>query len=237
MVVPVADGDSPEAPRRRVRSFVRREGRLTQGQERALERLWPSLGVAPGQPIDLLRLFGRNAPTTLEIGFGNGESLAAQAQAAPERNFLGIEVHRPGIGHLLVEIERLGLTNLRVCEGDAVEVLERQIAPASLDCVQLFFPDPWHKKRHHKRRLVQQAFLELVASRLIPGGTLHCATDWADYARQMQEELDRAQAWFTPQGPQPLPARPEQRPATRFERRGERLGHAVADFLYRRRAD
>jgi tRNA (guanine-N7-)-methyltransferase len=228
--------ERPAVQPRRVRSFVRREGRLTTGQQRALDNLWPRFGIAPGAgPIDAAAVFGRTAPVTLEIGFGNGDSLAWQAEHLPERDFIGIEVHRPGVGHLLGEIERRGLGNVRIFNEDAVEVLERRIAPGSLDAVQIFFPDPWHKKRHHKRRLIQPAFLHLIASRLRPGGLLHLATDWDDYAVQMQSVLREAADLFEPEGPQPVPERPAHRPATRFERRGERLGHRVSDFLYRRR--
>jgi tRNA (guanine-N7-)-methyltransferase len=231
-----ADPESAGRAPRRVRSFVRREGRLTAGQQRALETLWPRFGIAPADgPIDFEALFRRRAPVTLEIGFGNGESLAAQAQAAPERDFIGVEVHRPGIGHLLVEIARRGLGNVRILGEDAVEVLERRIPPGSLDAVQIFFPDPWHKKRHHKRRLVQAEFVALLASRLRPGGLLHLATDWEDYAAHMAAVLAEASELFVPEGQQPAPQRPVHRPETRFERRGERLGHAVSDFLYRRR--
>lgn len=229
--------ENPAVPHRRVRSFVRREGRLTAGQQRALETLWPRFGIAAGGgPIDAAAVFGRNAPVTLEIGFGNGESLAWQAEHLPERDFIGIEVHRPGVGHLLGEIERRGLGNVRIFNEDAVEVLEQRIPPGSLDAVQIFFPDPWHKKRHHKRRLIQPAFLRLIASRLRPGGLLHLATDWDDYAVQMQSVLREAAELFEAEGPQPVPERPAHRPATRFERRGERLGHRVSDFLYRRRS-
>lgn len=234
MTTPVSG--HPAAQARRVRSFVRREGRLTAGQRHALEALWPRYGIASGGgPIDAAEVFGRVAPVTLEIGFGNGESLAVQAEHRPERDFIGIEVHRPGVGHLLVEIQRLGLSNVRIFNEDAVEVLERRIPPASLDAVQIFFPDPWHKKRHHKRRLIQPAFVRLIASRLRPGGVLHLATDWDDYAAQMQAVLGEAGDLFEPDGPQPVPERPTYRPATRFERRGEHLGHRVSDFLYRRR--
>ena len=209
---------------------------MTAGQQRALEQLWPRFGISPvGGPVDLQALFGRDAPVTLEIGFGNGESLAWQAERMPERDFIGIEVHRPGVGHLLSELARRGLENVRIFNEDAVEVLESRIAPASLDTVQVFFPDPWHKKRHHKRRLIQPAFVRLVASRLRPGGWLHLATDWSDYARQMQQVMAASADLFAPEGTLPLVARPSSRPATRFERRGERLGHRVSDLLYRRR--
>jgi len=232
MTGPVSE--HPAAQSRRVRSFVRREGRLTTGQRHALENLWPRYGIAAGGGlIDAAAVFGRVAPITLEIGFGNGESLAAQAEQQPERDFIGIEVHRPGVGHLLVEIQRRGLTNVRIFNEDAVDVLDRRIPPASLDAVQIFFPDPWHKKRHHKRRLIQPAFVRMIASRLRPGGFLHLATDWDDYAAHMVSAMAEVTELFAPEGPQPLAQRPAQRPATRFERRGERLGHRVSDFLYR----
>jgi tRNA (guanine-N7-)-methyltransferase len=222
------------APTRRIRSFVRREGRLTRGQQGALETLWPRFGLEVGAGLlDRSAVFGRQAAVTLEIGFGDGESLAWQAEQCPERDFIGIEVHRPGVGHLLAEIERRGLTNIRLFNADAVEVLERSIPPGSLDTVQVFFPDPWHKKRHHKRRLIQPAFVERIASRLCPHGLLHLATDWQDYAEQMQAVL-AASTRFRPEGPLPAPARPAHRPETKFERRGHRLGHRVWDLLYRR---
>lgn len=227
--------EGPAGGTRRVRSFVRRGGRITAGQQRALERLWPRFGVAPGQePVDLPALFGRVAPVTLEIGFGNGESFAWQAEQMPERDFIGIEVHRPGVGHLLGELERRGLQNVRVFNDDAVPVLETRIPPASLDTVQIFFPDPWHKKRHHKRRLIRHGFVLLLASKLRPGGHLHLATDWEDYAQQMMAVMAACAEFFVPEGPQPLDSRPPARPTTRFERRGERRGHRVSDLLYRR---
>lgn len=226
----------PAAWSRRVRSFVRREGRLTAGQRRALELLWPRFGVAPGgEMADLGSIFRRMAPVTLEIGFGNGESLAVQAERLPDRDFIGVEVHRPGVGHLLGEIERRALCNVRIFNEDAVGVLEHRIPPGSLDEIQIFFPDPWHKKRHHKRRLIQPDFMRLLASRLHANGRLHLATDWEDYAMQMQAVLNALPDLFVPDGPQPAPERPGHRPATRFELRGERLGHRVSDFLYRRK--
>ncbi|MGB5733948.1 MAG: tRNA (guanosine(46)-N7)-methyltransferase TrmB, partial [Thiohalocapsa sp.] len=169
---------------RGIRSFVLREGRLTAGQERAFSELWPRWGCdwRPGQLLDLPALFGNANPVVLEIGFGNGESLAQMAAAQPQRNFLGLEVHRPGVGHLLLEIERLGLGNLRVLRQDAIGLLREGLVPASLDAVHLYFPDPWPKKRHHKRRIVQPDFVALVARVLVPGGLLHAATDWEPYA-------------------------------------------------------
>ncbi len=222
---------------RRIRSFVRREGRLTPGQQRALDELLPRFGLAlpePAAPLDLAAVFGRQAPVTLEIGFGDGESLAEQAAQNPGRDYIGTEVHRPGVGHLLREVEQRGLTNVRVSDHDAVELLEHYIAPAALDGVQVYFPDPWHKKRHHKRRLIQPPFVRLLASRMRPGGRLHLATDWAEYAEHMMAVLEECAPWFEPDGPVPAPGRPPERPVTKFERRGERRGHAVADLLYRR---
>ena len=230
------DGGRP-AHHRRVRSFVRREGRLTTGQQRALDELWPRFGLDPAPDagvLDLAAVFGREAPVTLEIGFGDGDSLAEQAAAAPERDFIGTEVHRPGVGHLLGEIERRVLTNLRVSDRDAVELLEAHFAPGSLDTVQVYFPDPWHKKRHHKRRLIQPGFVRALAGWIRPGGWLHLATDWADYAEHMQEVMAGATEWFAPDGPVPRPERPAWRPETKFERRGLQRGHAVADLVYRR---
>jgi len=232
-----ADSQPEEPRRRRIRSFVRREGRLTPGQQRALDALWPRFGLElpqPPAPLDLAAVFGREAPVTLEIGFGDGESLAEQAANHPQRNFLGTEVHRPGVGHLLREVERRGLENVRVSDHDAVELLEHYLAPGSLDCVQVFFPDPWHKKRHHKRRLIQPPFVRLLATRLRPGGRLHLATDWAEYAEHMIAVMEECREWFAPDGPVPAPGRPPERPVTKFERRGERRGHGVADLLYRR---
>ena len=217
---------------RAVRSFVRRAGRMTDAQQRALVELWPRFGVPPGDSvlgIDLLD--ARRAPCTLEIGFGNGDHLAARAQAEPERDFLGIEVHLPGIGHLLRAAAAAELGNLRVIEQDAVEVLRNRIAPGALDEVQILFPDPWPKKRHHKRRLIQPEFVALVASRLQTGGRLHLATDWAPYAEQMREVLDACEL-LAPLGSSDTVGRA----ATRFERRGLRLGHAVSDLAYRRHA-
>lgn len=223
--------------RRTIKSFVRREGRLTVGQQRALDKLLPRFGIPAGEgPIDPHALFGNDHPVTLEIGFGNGESLAAMAEAAFEQNFIGVEVHRPGVGHLLQLIEQKNLTNVRVANTDAVELLQNRIPEASLDRLLLFFPDPWHKSRHHKRRIVQPAFAELVASRLKPGGLWHLATDWENYAEHMREVLEASAAFENVNGPGAFaPARPAWRPETKFERRGLRLGHGVWDLLYIRK--
>jgi tRNA (guanine-N7-)-methyltransferase len=225
-----------ELRQRPIRSFVMRTGRMTAGQARALEELWPRYGVDfSAQPLSLNELFGREAPRTLEIGFGNGEHLAALAAAHPERDYLGIEVHRPGVGHLLMLAAQADLTNVRASTHDAVEVLREQIAPGSLDEVLVLFPDPWHKKRHHKRRLIQAPFVELIAARLRTGGTLRLATDWEEYALQMLEVLSAASERFVNLSPTGdwMP-RPEERAPTRFEKRGARLGHGVWDLAFRR---
>lgn len=239
------DQNPEESPRRGIRSFVLRAGRITPAQQRALEEVWPRLGVdlpADCAALDLDAVFGRAAPHALEIGFGNGENLLALAAAEPARDFIGVEVHRAGVGHLLLRADEAGLSNLRVICHDAVEVLERHIAPGTLDEVLVLFPDPWHKKRHHKRRLIQPAFVELVASRLRPGGRLQLATDWEPYARQMLEVLSACPALrnLAPEagtaaavGAEPgFVPRPAWRALTRFERRGHRLGHGVWDLSF-----
>ena len=219
---------------RSIRSYVLRQGRTTAAQARAHRELAPVYGLPFGAaPLDLDRTFGRAAPKVLEIGFGMGETTAAIAAAHPEIDYLGIEVHTPGVGSLLNRIEALGLANVRVIQHDAVEVLERMIAPAALDAVHLFFPDPWPKKRHHKRRLVQAPFVSLLASRMKRGAYLHAATDWEDYAHQIlavlaaEPALENTAAGFAP--------RPESRPQTKFERRGVGLGHQVWDAVFRKR--
>jgi tRNA (guanine-N7-)-methyltransferase len=226
----------PPFPRRTIRSFVQRAGRITGAQERALEQLWPRFGIDFSPiPLDFDSIFGRSAPRTLEIGIGDGETLLALAALHPERDFLGVEVHRPGVGHCLLGIESGGLTNVRLIAQDAVEVLERQLPDRSLDEVLLYFPDPWPKKRHHKRRIVQPAFAELLATRLKPGGSFRLATDWAPYAEHMLEVL-RASPAFTNASPAgDYVPRPASRPLTKFERRGERLGHEVFDLEFRRK--
>ena len=209
---------------------------MTPGQQRALTELWPRYGVEySAAPLSLDALFGRRAPRTLEIGFGNGEHLAALAAAHPERDYLGIEVHRPGVGHLLMLAATGNLTNLRASSHDAVEVLREQIEPGAFDEVLVLFPDPWHKKRHHKRRLIQPPFVELVASRLAAGGVLRLATDWEPYALQMLEVLDAARGTFANLSPTgDWVPRPDERAPTRFEKRGARLGHGVWDLAFRR---
>jgi tRNA (guanine-N7-)-methyltransferase len=222
---------------RSIRSFVTRAGRITPAQQRALVALWPKYGIEfAARPLDLDAAFGRAASCTLEIGFGNGEHLLALAAAHPERNFLGVEVHRPGVGRLLLALEAGALANVRLICHDAVEVLERQLAPGSLAEVLILFPDPWPKKRHHKRRLIQRPFADLLATRLAPGGALALATDWQPYALQMLETLSAVPGLTNLAGQDAFAARPTERVSTRFERRGERLGHEVWDLAFRRDA-
>lgn len=219
---------------RSIRSYVLRQGRTTAAQTRAVEELMPRYGIAfAPAPLDLERAFGRRAPKILEIGFGMGETTAAIAAAHPDTDYLGVEVHTPGVGALLRRIEALGLANVRVIQHDAVDVVERMIAPDSLDGVHVFFPDPWPKKRHHKRRLLQPDFVRLIATRMKAGAYLHAATDWEDYALQMLEVL-AAEPLLENTAPGFAP-RPESRPLTKFETRGARLGHGVWDLLFRQR--
>ena len=219
---------------RPMRSYVLRQGRLTPGQRLALEQQWPTLGIEfTGEAIDFEQVFARTAPITLEIGFGNGASLAEMATADPERDFLGIEVHRPGVGHLLYLAEENALSNLRVMNHDAVEIIQQMIPDNSLDRIQIFFPDPWHKKRHNKRRIVQPEFVELLATKLQQGGVLHLATDWEDYAVQMLNVMEQAVGYTNLAAGGGYSERPESRPLTKFENRGLKLGHGVWDLLYR----
>lgn len=219
---------------RRIRSFVRREGRLTEGQSSAIENSWPQWGVdyAPGV-MDWNTVFGRTAPRFLEIGFGMGGATAEIARNHADNDYLGIEVHRPGVGNLLKLIAQDNLTNLRLMSHDAVDVINEMIAPDVLDGILIFFPDPWHKKRHHKRRLIQPEFVHLLASRLKPGGTIHCATDWENYAVQMLEVLSAEPALENTA--MDYAPRPTYRPLTKFENRGLKLGHGVWDLVFRKK--
>jgi tRNA (guanine-N7-)-methyltransferase len=229
--------DPKNKPLRTIRSYVRRESRITPAQVRALGELWPRYGIPEGTaPLDWPAVFGRVAPVILEIGFGNGEALVAAAAAHPEIDYLGIEVHRPGAGSLLRRIETGGLSNLRVMLGDAGEILTQRVADSSLAAVHLFFPDPWPKKRHHKRRLVQPGFAALVARKLAPGGYFHLATDWPAYAEHMVAVLSCTAGLADAGGTEEFQRRVAERGATRFEQRGRRLGHEVRDLLYRRQA-
>jgi tRNA (guanine-N7-)-methyltransferase len=238
-MAPHSAGDNRRMPadqpfsRRPIRSYVLRQGRVSNAQRRAYDAL---LGVYAvryrPEPLDLAQLFGRVAPRILEIGFGMGETTAEIAAAHPEKDYLAIEVHTPGVGSLLKQLDERRLSNVRIVQHDAAEVLEHMIAPGALDGVHLFFPDPWPKKRHHKRRLVQPEFVRLVATRLAAGGYLHAATDWEDYARHILEVLaaepllENSAAGYAP--------RPDYRPLTKFEQRGLRLGHGVWDIVFRR---
>ncbi len=217
--------------RRTIRSFVRRAGRLTSAQERALRELWPAFGIAYSDKLlDLNSLFGRAAPRVLEIGFGNGESLLEQASANPSMDFIGIEVHEPGVGHCLLQSQAAGISNLRLIRHDAIDVMRHQIPDASLIRINLYFPDPWPKKRHHKRRILQHEFLQMLSRKIEAGGTLHIATDWENYAEQIDaliavDERFRLSEKRVHSGSDPL-----DRPITKFERRGRRLGHKIWDW-------
>ncbi len=222
-----------QSKRKPLRSFVLRQGRLTSGQKLALESQWPIFGIEFKEgDVDLAETFGRQAPTTLEIGFGNGDSLAQMAKEAPERNFFGIEVHRPGVGHLLHLVGEFELDNVRVMHHDAVEIINKMIPNDSLDRIQIYFPDPWHKTRHNKRRIVQPPFVALLATKLQRGGVLHLATDWEDYAKQMLRVMTDAPDYKNQTSTGGYAERPDYRPLTKFENRGIKLGHGVWDLLF-----
>lgn len=221
-----------ELPQRHIRSFVRREGRITVAQQRALETLWPRFGITPGtEELDLDLIFGRRAPRILEIGFGMGDSLLACASAHPENDYLGIEVHRPGIGGVLRKLDELSLSNVRIIDGDALVALRTNIRDAAFDAIYVFFPDPWPKKRHHKRRLVQPEFMTLMHAKLKPGGLLHFATDWDNYAQHMLDVVNAAPLFRNTAGAGQFAASRGERPETKFERRGLALGHGVWDLI------
>ncbi len=221
----------------RIRSFVLRDNRITRAQQRALTELWGRFGIEASDNalLEPEKIFERRAPLVLEIGFGDGESLAVMSRADPQLNYLGIEVHRPGIGHLLLRAEAWALTNLRIMRADAVEVLERRLPDASLYRVQIFFPDPWPKVRHHKRRLIRPSFITLLARKLEPAGRLHIATDCEDYAHCILELLSAAPEWVNTVPEHGFTPRPAYRPPTKFEQRGRRLGHDVWDIVFARR--
>jgi tRNA (guanine-N7-)-methyltransferase len=235
-------GDAATLRHRRIRSFVTRAGRVSPGQQRAIDELGPRFVVpyqahsdaqGAGQSADWDAIFGRHAPRILEIGFGMGATTAEIAAARPGDDFIGVEVHEPGVGALLKLIGEQSLSNIRILQHDAVEVLEHMIAPASLDGVHIYFPDPWHKARHHKRRLIQPKFVAQLVAHIKPGGYLHLATDWQNYAEQMLEVLSAEPALDnTADGYAP---RPDFRPVTKFEKRGLRLGHGVWDLMFRRK--
>ena len=220
---------------RRIRSFVLRQGRLTKGQERALATVWPQFGINYTEnPLNLNQIFGRaDAKKILEIGFGMGESTAKIAQSLPDCDFLAVEVHTPGVGSLLKLIEELSLTNIRIIQHDVVDVLQNMIADNSLDGVHIFFPDPWHKKRHHKRRLIQAEFVKLLCSKLKTGGYLHVATDWQEYAEWVLEVLNSESSLKNIA--ETYAEKPSYRPLTKFENRGIKLGHGVWDLVFIRK--
>ncbi len=228
MTRPIPDN----VPLRTVHSFVIRAGRMTEAQKAARDKLWPQFGLelADGM-VQQQQVFGRIAPLVLEIGFGMGSSLIEMAKAAPEKDFIGIEVHPPGIGNLLKLVDQEQLTNLRVYQGDARVVLEKCIADGSLSCLQIFFPDPWHKKRHYKRRMIQPDFINEVRPKLMASGVMHLATDWQPYAVQMMRVLSADSAFRNATG-EGLYATQHDRPSTKFEQRGQKLGHGVWDLLF-----
>ena len=219
----------------KIKSFVKREGRLTKAQGKAIEDNWPSMGLHVEQGLlNINEVFSRSAPLVLEIGFGMGKSLVEMAQDAPNTNFIGIEVHRPGIGACLALAQEAQVTNLRVFEYDAVEVLKQCIPEQSIDRLQLFFPDPWHKTRHHKRRIVQSDFVQAIRSKLKIGGEFHMATDWEPYAGHMLEVMQQAQGFENTSSTNDYVPRPAYRPITKFEVRGQKLGHGVWDIIFKR---
>jgi len=220
---------------RSIRSFVIRNGRTTPAQSDAIKRLMPELGINFQQErLDLNQTFDRHAPTWVEIGFGNGDALLNMATENPDTNLIGVEVHTAGIGHALLGVEQQQLANVRLIQHDALEVLEHMLEPGQIDKVLLFFPDPWHKKRHHKRRILQADFLNAVHRVLRPDGILHCATDWAEYGQWMIEHLEADTRYANVAGAGNASSRPQWRPLTRFEKRGHRLGHSVLDLVYRK---
>lgn len=220
---------------RKIKSYVLREGRLTKGQQRALDDLFPQFGLTfQEQAYDFEAIFSRKAPVVLEIGFGMGKSLAEQAIAEQDKDFIGIEVHKPGVGACLLLQEESGGTNIRVINHDAVEIMEHSIADNSLDRIQVFFPDPWHKKRHHKRRIIQTEFCQRLHKKLKPGGILHLATDWENYAEHMLEVLSPMSEYQNIAEDGDFVPRPDSRPLTKFEARGHRLGHGVWDLMFKK---
>lgn len=218
---------------RRVRSYVLRTGRITAAQQQALQQYWGDYGLELDHGrLDIVDTFGRQAPLTFEIGFGMGDSLLEMASSSPERDFIGVEVHTPGVGRLLGLAHQRSLRNLRVYAADAIHVLEQCMPDESIDCVQLFFPDPWPKKRHHKRRLIQADFLQRLATKVRTAGRLHIATDWQNYAEHCLALLDASEHWQNLNGAGRYADKPDARPTTKFERRGEQLGNPVWDLLY-----
>jgi tRNA (guanine-N7-)-methyltransferase len=235
-IQPAEVKERQKTPRREIKSFVLRQGRLTTAQQNALENHWQEYGIDfSGQQLDFDTLFGNDNEVFVEIGFGNGESLLQQAINQPQYNFIGIEVHGPGVGHLIHEAQSRDVHNIKVIRHDAVEVLEQQIPDCSIKQLQLFFPDPWHKKRHHKRRIIKPAFIQLVQRKLKTGGVFHMATDWQHYAEQMLDEMDRTESFRNISGKGNYSKTQGARCETKFERRGIRLGHGVWDLIYEKK--
>lgn len=226
---------SPATIPARIRSFIRRQGRLTQGQQYALTHHWIKFCLDPQGAYDFVEVFGRTAPLIVEIGFGNGESLAKMAAENPGTDYIGIEVHRPGVGHLMMLLEEQGINNVRIYCHDAIDILEHKLPDASLAGVHLFFPDPWPKKKHHKRRIVRASFISLLLKKLSVGGYFHAATDWQNYAENMLEVLSADPGLINNSESGDYCQRPEYRPLTKFEQRGIRLGHGVWDLIFTKR--
>ncbi|MDO9270493.1 MAG: tRNA (guanosine(46)-N7)-methyltransferase TrmB [Methylobacter sp.] len=226
---------SEKNPSHRIRSFIRRQGRITQGQQLALDNHWDRYCLNPDADYDFSQVFGREAPLIVEIGFGTGDSLAKMAEANPDNNYIGIEVHKPGVGHLMLLLDQQGLTNVRIYCHDAIDIIEHKITDNSLAGVHLFFPDPWPKNKHHKRRIVRPAFVELLAGKLKPDGYFHAATDWQNYAESMLQVLSASVGISNTSHTGDYCERPEYRPLTRFEQRGIRLGHGVWDLIFRKK--
>ncbi|UTF58640.1 tRNA (guanosine(46)-N7)-methyltransferase TrmB [Gilvimarinus sp. DA14] len=225
----------PEYKKKSIRSFVIRAGRMTEGQRKAFEAHWPKYGLSLFDgPLNPEQAFDRQAPLVLEIGFGMGDSLREMAINEPEKDFIGIEVHPPGVGRLIYTAAQNEVDNLRVYMADATDVLDDCIADNSISRLQIYFPDPWHKKKHHKRRIVQPEFVQRIRRKLAPGGVLHLATDWENYAEHMKEVMDAAEGYRNTQSDGGYSPRPEYRPITKFEKRGERLGHGVWDLVYKK---
>jgi len=224
-----------ESTERQIRSFVLRKGKMTAGQKKAVEELMPVYAFDPKQTIDFNKLYGNSNPVWMDIGFGNGESIIHAAKKHPEINFLGIEVHLPGVGHLLMGIKEFGLENVRIIRNDAVDILDLYVADGSLAAIHIYFPDPWHKKRHHKRRLLNQSFLDLIQPKLTTGGRLHYASDWEPYALEVQELLAENDWLVNQQADNGFAPRPEWRPVTKFERRGQKLEHGTYDLIMTKR--
>ncbi|MEQ5836594.1 tRNA (guanosine(46)-N7)-methyltransferase TrmB [Marinobacter sp. NFXS9] len=232
---PTDNPDEPVTTRRGIRSFVLRQGRMTEGQKKAYDRSWPKYGLTRDDGmIDPRQVFGRQAVLNLEIGFGMGQSLATMAEAAPEQDFIGVEVHTAGVGALLKAIEDKGLENVRIYNIDANDVIDLCLPDSSLDRVMLFFPDPWHKKRHHKRRLVQPEFVQRIRHKLRVGGIFHLATDWENYSEHMMDVMSEAEGFANTMPEGGFSPRPKERPQTKFEHRGLQRGHGVWDLLFRR---